>query len=116
MIGTAIRANGVSLIPKFGFGAVESVTLATGVAAVTKSYVILVSESGATDDCTSITGLDVGDIIVVTAEAGDTITLKDSASLIIGGDKALTGDNGDTIMLICSASGVCTAMAGWADN
>jgi len=97
-------------------GAIEDVTLATGVAAVTRSYVNLISESGATDDCTSITGLAVGDIVIVTAEAEDTITLKDSSSLIVGGDKALTGTNADTIMLICSASGVCTAIAGWADN
>ena len=101
---------------RIGFGAIESITLSSDIAAVTKSYVKLLAQTSTTDDCVQITGLSVGDIIMVTADTGDTITMKDGANMVIGGDKALVGTNGDMLLLVCQASGKVRAIAAWADN
>ena len=111
-----ISSKGISVIPKFGFGTVESVTISGGVAAVTKSYIKLAAETSTTDDCTQITGLDVGDIAIITADTGDSITMKDGANMIIGGDTALVGNNGDVIFVLCHDSGKVKEIAAWAYN
>ena len=105
-----------SVIAKLGFGPVESVTLSSDVGAATKTNIKLLAQTSTSDDCTQITGLDVGEIVIVTADTGDTITMKDGTNMIIGGDKALVGNDGDIILLLCTAAGKLTAIADWAQN
>lgn len=65
----------------FGFGAGEAVTIATGVATVTKPYVILDAEgAGTTDQLDSITytGVAAGDLLLLIPNATDTITVDDA--------------------------------------
>lgn len=65
----------------FAFGAGEAVTIATGVATITKSYVILDAEgAGTTDQLDTLTKADAaaGDVVVLTVNATDTITVDDA--------------------------------------
>lgn len=100
-----------SIITPAAFGAAQTVTLAGGGAAAGDDrHLVLAAESGTADDCIEITGLDVGDEVIVRADTGDTITLKhDDAGatdkiLLYGAvDVALSGDR--TMKLVKIASG-----------
>lgn len=64
-----------------GFGAAEAVTIASGVATVTKSFVVLDAEgAGTTDQLDTITlaGAAAGDLLLLTVTATDTITVDDA--------------------------------------
>lgn len=72
-----VRAGTGSL----GFGAGEAVTIVSGVATVTKPYVILDAEgAGTTDTLDSIvyTGVADGDLLLLVSTATDTITVDDA--------------------------------------
>lgn len=63
-------------LPNFGAGVVK--TLVSGVVdAGDDRHLIIEAESGTTDTLTEITGLNVGDEVVIRADTGDTITIKD---------------------------------------
>ena len=65
----------------FGLGTGEAVTIATGVATVTKPYVILDAEgAGTTDqlDTITYTGVADGDLLLLVSTATDTITVDDA--------------------------------------
>lgn len=64
-----------------GLGTGEAVTIASGVATVTKSYVVLDAEgAGTTDQLDTITMANVaaGDLLLLTVNATDTITVDDA--------------------------------------
>jgi hypothetical protein len=96
-------------LPAFGAGVIK--TLSSGVAtAGSDRHLILAAESGTADDCIEISGLSVGDEVIVRADAGDTITLKhddagatDKIILYNNADVALTGDQ--TMKLVKTTSG-----------
>ncbi len=82
-------------------------TIASGVATVTESHVILVSQAGPNDnlDTLTLTGAVAGTRCVLRAASGDTITVKDGTGNILnGGDFAMVGSNGDTCELIYDGS------------
>ena len=71
----------------FGMGAPEAVTIVSGVATVTRGYVILDAEgAGTTDtlDSLTATGAVAGDIIRFISTATDTITFDNSATMLLG--------------------------------
>jgi hypothetical protein len=75
--GTLRRAGAGFL----GLSAAEAVTIATGVATITKPYVILDAEgAGTTDqlDTITYTGAADGDLLLLTVTATDTITVDDA--------------------------------------
>ncbi len=63
-----------------GLGAAQAVTLAAGVATITKPYARLESSSGTTDTLSSITytGAVDGDLLLLVPDADDTITIDDT--------------------------------------
>ena len=63
-----------------GFGTAEAVTIASGVATVTRSYVRLTSESSTSDQLDTITmaGAADGDLLLLATVAGHTITVDDA--------------------------------------
>lgn len=73
----------VSIAAKvLGFGAGEAVTIDTGVATVSQTFVVLDAEgAGTTDTLDSITltgGASEGDLLLLTVNATDTITVDDA--------------------------------------
>jgi len=73
---TAVKAT----IPNLSFGAHELVTIATGVATITKSNVWLAAESSTSDQLDTLTKADAadGDIVLLRSDTGDTITVDDA--------------------------------------
>lgn len=91
----------------FGFGTGEAVTIASGVAVVTKPYVILDAEgAGTTDqlDTITYTGVADGDLLLLVSTATDTITVDDaninlgaaSRAVAPGGSLLLRYDGGES--------------------
>lgn len=75
---TGLRHTGAGHV---GLGTGEAVTIATGVATVTKPYVILDAEgAGTTDqlDTITYTGVADGDLLLLVPNATDTITVDDA--------------------------------------
>jgi len=98
------RASGASHV---GWGAGEAVTIATGVATVTKPYVILDAEgAGTTDTLDSITytGQAAGDLLLLTTTATDTITADNSATLILGAATRAIAPGGSLLLLATSGT------------
>jgi len=90
-----------------GWGAGEAVTIATGVATVTKPYVILDAEgAGTTDTLDSITytGQAAGDLLLLTTTATDTITADNSATLILGAATRAIAPGGSLLLLATSGT------------
>lgn len=80
---STIRFSGAGF---FGLGTGEAVTIASGVATVTRPYVILDAEgAGTSDTLDSIvyTGVAAGDFLLLTVNATDTITVDD-ANIALG--------------------------------
>jgi hypothetical protein len=71
---------------RFGFGAPEQVTIASGVATITSRFVQLTSESGTTDTLDSFTfsGSAAGDIVRFIPKSTDTITFDNSVTMLLG--------------------------------
>ena len=97
--------------PILSFGAGVIKTLASDIAAAGDDrHLILAAQSSTTDNLIEITGLDVGDEVIIRADAGDTITVKhndagatDKIILYNAADIALSGDA--TLKLAKIASG-----------
>lgn len=107
--GTYATPSASSTVPNFGTGVTK--TLSSDVASAgTDRHLIIAAQSGTADNLIEITGLNVGDEIIIRADSGDTITVKhndsgaiDKIILYNGSDLALTGD--DTLKLTKTASG-----------
>lgn len=86
--GVTTITGGLVIAPtgRYGFGAPEQVTIASGIATCTNKFVQLTSESGTTDTVDSITfsGAVAGDIIRFIPKATDTITFDNSATMLLG--------------------------------
>lgn len=96
-------------LPNFGAGVIK--TLASDVASAgSDRHLILAAQSSTTDNLIEITGLSVGDEVIIRADSGDTITVKhndagatDKILLYNAADLALSGDM--TLKLVKTASG-----------
>ena len=91
----------------FGLGTPETVTLVSGVATVTRPYVILDAEgAGTTDTLDSITytGQAAGDLLLLTVNATDTITADNSATLLLGAATRAIAPGGSLLLLATSAT------------
>lgn len=107
----APSANGSSSssLPNFGSGVIK--TLSSDVASAgTDRHLILAAQSGTADDLIEITGLNVGDEVIIRADSGDTITVvhndagaTDKIILYNTTDLEITGD--ETLKLVKTASG-----------
>lgn len=98
------RTSGASHV---GFGAGEAVTLVSGVATVTKPYVILDAEgAGTTDTLDSITytGQAAGDLLLLTVNATDTITADNSVTMLLGAATRAIAPGGSLLLLATSAT------------
>lgn len=90
-----------------GLGTPEAVTIASGVATVTRPIVSLAGEGATTDTLDSIvyTSSAVGDLLLVICLGAYTITFDNSATLLLGaGTRAMA--QGSSMQLVCTASGV----------
>ena len=78
---TGTATLGTASLGNLTFGAGEAVTIASGVATVTKSFVVLDAEgAGTTDQLDTITkaGVAAGHLLLLTVNATDTITVDDA--------------------------------------
>lgn len=105
----AVAAAARASFPKLALGAVEPVTIASGVATVTGSYVRLTSESGTTDQLDTITkvGVTDGDILVIIPKNTDTITVDDANIDLGAATRAIAP--GGVMVLLYNASAVGAA-------
>ncbi len=81
----------------WGFGAPEAVTIATGVATITRPYVILDAEgAGTTDtlDSFTYTGAAAGDRVRFVTTATDTITFDNSVTMLLGAGTRVVAPGG----------------------
>lgn len=84
------------------YGPIVARTLAGGVLAVAGARNIEVtSQTGATDDLDSFTGLTIGQDYRIQPTSGDTITVKDSASIILQGVDFTMNNVNDVMTLHC---------------
>lgn len=105
------QINGGTSASLPAFGSAATITLASDVAAAgANRHLILAAQTSVTDDLIEITGLSVGDEVIIRADAGDTITVKhnsgsatDKILLYNSADIALSGDK--TLKLVKTASG-----------
>jgi len=92
------------------WGAVVTVTIASGVASVGSSNrnIRLDAEGApATDSLTQITGLEIGQDIRIRPASGGYITVTDGANLNLTGVDFNMNDSKDVMVLECTAAGVC---------
>jgi hypothetical protein len=77
---TVTGAASLGSLPLLRLGAHEVVTIASGVATITKSNVWLAAESGTTDQLDTLTleGAADGDVVLLRSDTGDTITVDDA--------------------------------------
>ena len=105
--GVAITAGGLALgtgANKLGLGAAEAVTIASGVATITKPYVALTGESGNDQlDTITYTGAAEGDLLILT-RAADTITVDD-LNIDLGATSRVLSATGHYLFLIFDGSG-----------
>lgn len=82
-----------------GFGTAEAVTIASGVATVTRSYVRLTSESSTTDtvDTITMTGAADGDLLLLVSASGHTITVDD-ANVNLGASTRAVAPGGSLLL------------------
>lgn len=109
VVATSLRLAGTTTA--FGLGTAESVTVASGVATITKSVVILAGEGATTDtvDSISMAGQAAGDIIIIRAIGGYTLTFDNSGTMLLGaGTRALTA--GGILMFLATSTTVWTEL------
>jgi len=102
----------------FGFGAPEAVTIASGVATVTKPFVVLDAEgAGTTDtlDTITYTGAAEGDLLMLISTATDTITVDD-ANIDLGAATRAIAPGGTMILRFDGTSWVEVVFLTAADN
>jgi hypothetical protein len=92
------------------------IVISGGVLTITKSHHFVDTEGGAAaDDLTSISGGQIGDILVLSTPSGSRdVTVKNGANIVCGADRVLSTAS-KRIMLIKTASTVWT-MLSFADN
>lgn len=92
---TLLGSGGGSSTPNFGAQATK--TISSGVVAVSSDRSIAIAaETGTSDDLVEITGLTIGDKVLLVADSGDTITVKhNSGSATI---KILIQDDADFVL------------------
>lgn len=91
----------------FSLGTAENVTIATGVATVTRPIVILDAEgAGTTDTLDSIVkaGQTAGELLLLMVNATDTITLDNSATLLLGAATRAIAPGGSMLLVATSAT------------
>lgn len=111
-MNTYVRDNTNFLKDVIAPGTAGALTISAGAITITKSYHIITSEAGLTDDLTSIgtgtTGMGEGTIVVLMAATGHTITIKNAVDniftdvdIVLEGEKqvALIDFNGDWYLL-----------------
>ena len=105
--GVAITAGGLALgtgANKLGLGAAEAVTIASGVATITKPYVALTGEGGNDQlDTITYTGAAAGDLLILT-RAANTITVDD-LNIDLGATSRVLSATGHYLFLIFDGSG-----------
>lgn len=106
--GVAVTAGGLRLgtgANMLGLGAAQAVTIATGVATVTKPYVKLSGEGAADDqlDTITYTGAAEGDLLILT-RAANTITVDD-ANIDLGAATRVLSATGHYLGLIYDGAG-----------
>lgn len=114
LVGT-LRRSGAGF---FGFGAPEAVTIASGVATVTKPFVVLDAEgAGTTDqlDTITYTGAAEGDLLMLISTATDTITVDD-ANIDLGAATRAIAPGGTLILRFDGTSWVEVVFLTAADN
>lgn len=79
----------------FRLGAPDVVTIASGVATITKGFTALAAESSTTDqlDTLTLAGVLEGDVVLLVADTGDTITVDD-ANINLAADTRAIGAGG----------------------
>lgn len=95
-----VTSSGKVTASNFGFGAAEAVTIATGVATITGSHVVLDAEgAGTTDQLDTITkaGVVEGDVLLLRVNATDTITVDD-ANINLGAATRAIAPGGSMIL------------------
>ena len=98
------------------WGPIVARTLVAGVLAVAGARNIAVtSQTGATDDMTSMTGIVIGQDYQIQPTSGDTITVKDGASLNLGGVD-FTMNNVDDVMVLHAISATVLKAKSYANN
>jgi len=89
------------------WGSPISTTISGGILNLTKSGSYIVSpESGSSDDLDKITGLSVGDEVILSPENGKTIVIKNGTYLQIRIDFTMDSQY-DNMKLFCVGSNVC---------
>ena len=91
----------------FSLGTAEAVTIATGVATVTRPLVDLAGEGATTDTLDSIvkSGQTAGELLLIQCSGAYTITFDNSSTLILGaGTRAMAA--GSTMLLLATSATV----------
>lgn len=98
-------------------GTPETVTIASGVATVTRPFVKLAAESSTSDQLDSIvySGVQAGDLLLLTADTGDTITVDDANIDLTAATIALAGP-GQYLLLVYNGSGWSEVSSALGDN
>lgn len=115
--GTIAQELVTSRPSKFGLGAPEVVTIASGVATVTQSFVALAAESSTTDQVDSIVAAwaEEGDLLYLIADTGDTITVDD-ANIDLGAATRAIAPGGTLVLRFDGTSWVEVSFLAAADN
>ena len=88
----------------------NSQTISSGAITYTYTLAALSAESGTTDDLTTISSADAGDIIIIKAASGHTITAKTTGNIAISADYEISGDT--TLTLVYDGSNWCPLGSG----
>ena len=98
------------------WGSPTTIALVTGVLTLSKpGYYKIDSESGSTDDLTNVTGLAVGDEILIEPVIGKTITIKTGVNMQLASDFILDSPS-DKMELVCQATGIMAEAGGRSNN
>lgn len=112
--GTSLNVDGGRLVlgNVVSLGAAEAVTIASGVATVTQSYVRLTSESSTSDQLDTITlsGASDGDLLLLVSAAGHTITVDD-ANINLGASTRAVAPGGSILLRYDGAESQWTEVA-----
>lgn len=110
---TSVWAEGAFL----RLGSPDIVTIASGVATITKGFTALAAESSTTDtvDTITVAGAAEGDLLFLVADVGDTITIDD-ANIDLGAATRAIGPGGCMLLRYDGASWVEVVFLTGADN
>jgi hypothetical protein len=97
-------------LPKFGAGVIKTLS-ADVVAAGSDRHLIIAAQTGTTDNLIEITGLAIGDEVIIRADVGDTITVVHASGsatdkIYLYGGTSIAASGNDTLKLVKVAAGV----------